>query len=144
MVRIQFCCLCVHVASQPSFGFLPDSIALRIMALLDILSLFSLSQVNRRYYLLHSDEFIWTDVDLSTIPRLNVHTVKKLVCNKLHPRLWRLILRSNAVECQRKHKLRPALTSSSLDDIFRRCPTIRNITLLNCDLSQVFIYVAIH
>ena len=107
------------------------------MTLLDICSLLRLSQVNRRYYLLHSDECIWTDVDLSTITWLDVRIVKKLIRDKLHPALWRLSLRSNAVECQRKPKLRPIMTSSALDDIFKKCPHVRIIRLHNFDISQV-------
>ena len=107
------------------------------MTLLDIRSLLRLSQVNRRYYLLHSDECIWTDVDLSTVAWQDVRIVKKLIRDKLHPTLWRLTLRSNAVECQRKPKLRPIMTSSALDDIFRKCPHVRIIRLHNFDISQV-------
>jgi hypothetical protein len=125
------------VASEPSLALIPDNVALRIMTLLDIHSLLRLSQVNKRYYLLHSDECIWTDVDLSTVAWSDVRIVKKVIRDKLHPALWRLTLRSNAVECQRKPKLRPIMTSSALDDIFRKCPHIRIIRLHNFDISQL-------
>lgn len=125
------------LASQPSLALLPDNVALRIMALLDIPSLLSLSQVSQRFYLLHSDEYIWTDVDLTTITKLDVQTLKRLVRDKFHPGLWRLTIRSNAVECQKKHKLRPVITSSALDDIFKKCPQVRQLTLYNCDILLV-------
>lgn len=135
----MFCSLCT-LASQPSLALLPDNVALKIMSFLDITSLISLSRTNRRYYTLHTDESIWKDVDLSTIAWLDVQTLKRLVRDKLHPALWRLTLRSNAMECQRQPKLRPIITSSALNDIFRKCHYIRNISLHNLDLSQVYMY----
>lgn len=112
------------------------------MALLDIPSLLCLSRVNRRYYHLHSDEYIWTDVDLTTVPKLNVQLVKKVIRDKLHPALWRLTLCSNAAECQRKPKLRPSITSSALDDIFRKCQRIRCIRLHNFEVCiTIFVQV---
>lgn len=113
------------------------------MALLDIPSLFCLSRINRRYYHLHSDEYIWTDVDLTTVPKLNVQLVKNVIRDKLHPALWRLTLCSNAAERQRKPKLRPPITSSALDDIFRKCRHIRCIRLHNFDISQVYILAGV-
>ena len=124
-------------ASQPSLSLLPDNIALKIISYLDIPSMISLAKVNHRYYHLHLDEFIWTDVDLSTIPRLDVRKLKQLIREKLHHALWRITLRSNAVECQRHSSMRPIVTSSAVDELFQKCCTIRNIKLENVDLSQV-------
>lgn len=107
------------------------------MSLLDILSLIRFSRVNKRYHLLYTDEYLWSDVDLSTIPRLDVQKVKKVIRDRLHPALWRVTLKSNAVECQRKSTLRPIITSSALDELFKKCPLIQDIHLHNCDLGQV-------
>ena len=125
------------LAPKPSLSLLPDNVVLKIMSFLDIPSLMSLAQINHRYYLLHSDEFIWTDVDLSTVPRLDVQKVKKLIREKLHPALWRLTLQSNAIQCQRQPKMRPIITGSALDDLFKKCPNVRSIKLDNVDVLQV-------
>ena len=110
---------------------------LMVMSLLDIPSLLQLSQVNKRCYLLFTDEYIWSDVNLSTIPKLDVGKVKKIIRDRLSPRLWRLKLQSNAVECQRRHTLRPIITSAALDELFKKCPYVKIIYLHNCDLGQV-------
>ena len=63
--------------------------------------------------------------------------MKKFIREKLHPALWRLTLRSNAIECQRRPKMRPIITGAALDELFKKCPNIQTITLDNVDLSQV-------
>ena len=136
--------LVILSASEPSLSLLPDNVALRIMWYLDLPSLISLAKVNRRYYHLHSDEYIWTDVDLSTVPKLNVQRIKRLIREKLHPALWRVTLQSNAHQCQRNSTLRPVITSAALDDLFTKCPKIRTIKLDCCDLSQVYNCLFLH
>ncbi|CAI8013209.1 F-box/LRR-repeat protein 12 [Geodia barretti] len=127
----------LSIAVEPSLSLLPDNVVLKIMSFLDVPSMMSLARINRRFYLLHSDEYIWSDVDLSTVPKLDVQRMKKFIREKLHPALWRLTLRSNAIECQRRPKMRPIITGAALDELFKKCPNIQTITLDNVDLSQL-------
>ena len=127
----------LSIAVEPSLSLLPDNVVLKIMSFLDVPSMMSLARINRRFYLLHSDEYIWSDVDLGTVPKLDVQRMKKFIREKLHPALWRLTLRSNAIECQRRPKMRPIITGAALDELFKKCPNIQTITLDNVDLSQV-------
>ena len=134
---LEFSAFNFFTGPQPFLTFLPDNVMLMVMSLLDIPSLLQLSQVNKRCHLLFMDEYLWTDVDLSTVPKLNVGKFKKIIRDRLSPRLWRLKLQSNAVECQRKHTLRPIITSVALDELFKKCPCVKIIHFHNCDFGQV-------
>ena len=129
--------LSLSIAAEPSLSLLPDNVALKIMSFLDIPSLVSLARTNRRFYLLHSDGYIWSDVDLSTVSKLGVQRIKRFIREKLHPTLWRVTLRSNAIGCQRQPKMRPVVTGAALDELFKKCSSIQAIKLDNVDLSQV-------
>lgn len=137
LLYITHLCYHVTVATGPSLTLMPDNIVLWILSLLDVPSLMNIARVNRRFYQLHSDEYVWRDVDLSTLSKLNVKRLKDIISKKLHPSLWRLSIQSNAVECQANSKMRPIINSVTMDELFKKCPQMRIIKLVNIDLTKV-------
>lgn len=126
----------ITAAPQPSLELLPDSLLLEILSLLDVHSLICLSRVCKRFHHLYTDEYIWSNVDLtsrSVGSKLDVRKLKKIVHDRIPPTLRRVKLSSN------HPKKPPVVTASVLNDLFSKCPTIKNITLENCDLTTVLV-----
>lgn len=126
----------ITAAPQPSLELLPDSLLLEILSLLDVHSLIRLSRVCKRFHHLYTDEYIWSNVDLtsrSVGSKLDVRKLKKIVHDRIPPTLRRVKLSSN------HPKKPPVVTASVLNDLFSKCPTIKNITLENCDLTTVLV-----
>ena len=127
------------IAPQASLDGMPDNILLLIMKNLGnrLKSLIVLSRVCRRFYILHLDESVWSDVELtkeSIGTKLESRQLKKIINNYLPRTLWRIKLASNA----HSHSARnPTVTASIVNDLFTKCPNVKSVILENCDVSLV-------
>ena len=104
------------------------------MTYLSVLSLFHLSLVCRRFFQLSRDSSVWENVELtqdSIGKRLDSLKMKKLIRTHLPLSLCRVVLE----ETHFKGNL--SVTEAALDLLFKRCPKVESITLLNCDLTKV-------
>ena len=149
--NFSFCCCCccsylfifrclfiinfIVAAPQPSLELLPDNLLLRILSLLDVHSLISLSRVCKRFHHLYTDEYIWNDADLrsrSVGSKLNVHKLKKIVHDRIPSTLQKVKLSSN------HPRKPPVVTAAVLNDLLNKCSGVKNITVETCDLTTVY------
>lgn len=73
------------------------------------------------------------DVNMTTLPSMDVRKIKKVIEQYLSPKLYSVHIQSNY---QLKAK-KPKIDVNILDTLVSRCPDIKAIQLLNCDLSEV-------
>ncbi|XP_011409088.1 PREDICTED: F-box/LRR-repeat protein 12-like [Amphimedon queenslandica] len=119
---------------EPNLDCLPDTLTLYIMGKLDIVSLVRLARTCKRFYHLHREECLWTNVDMTTLPQIDVRKMKKIIENYVSPKLQIISIQSN-FRLNRAKK--PKIDGNVLDFLFKRCPSIKYLRLLNCDLSEV-------
>lgn len=131
--------LVLCTAPQASLDGMPDNILLLIMEKLgdSVKSLIMLSRVCRRFQLLHLDDSVRSDIELtreSLGTKLDSRKLRKIINQYLPRSLWRIKLASNAHSHSSKN---PTVTASIINELFTKCPKIRSITLQNCDLTSV-------
>ena len=113
---------------------LPDNIVLSIMFYLDCASIFKLSKVCKRFYHLSQDEQVWTNVDMCTLPYMDVRNVKKFIDLKLSSKLHTIKMQSS-FGLKGRASLKPKIDNNILNALVEKCKNIVKIELLNCDLS---------
>ena len=123
-------------APEPALDCLPGSTTLHIMCYLDILSLIRLAKVSRRFYSLLKDKSVWKHVDLTTLPHSNIRKVKKIIKEKLPPDLLSIKMASNASSTIQK-KSSPVITTDVLNELTAKCPEIKQLSLIECDLRDI-------
>ena len=122
---------------KPSLDCLPDTITLYVMGKLDIVSLIRLARTCKRFYHLHREEKLWTNVDMTTLPPLDVRKIKKVIENYISPKLEVIRIQSNFQSSfQSTHSKKPKIDTNVLDFLVRKCPSIKDLQILNCDLSE--------
>lgn len=101
------------------------------MVLLDARSILRLACVCRRLHALHSHEYAWQNVDLSTLAkRLDVRRLKSIIHHKLPISMSQIRIVS---EGKSKH----VVNEKAMDDLFIKCPNIKTLILEFCDLTEV-------
>ena len=118
---------------EPNLDCLPDTLTLYIMGKLDIVSLVRLARTCKRFYHLHREECLWTNVDMTTLPQIDVRKMKKIIENYVSPKLEIISIQSN-FKLNRAKK--PKIDANVLDFLIKRCPSVKYLRLLNCDLSE--------
>ena len=123
-------------APEPTLDCLPDSTTLHIMFYLDILSLIRLSKVSRRFHFLLNDKSVWKHVDLTTLPHPNIRKVKKIIKERFPHDLLSIKMNSNASSTVQK-KSSPVITPDVLNELFAKCPNVKQLSLSECDLRDL-------
>lgn len=106
------------------------------MQYLDALSVIRLSQVSKRFYYLSQDDYVWVNVDMSSLPYMDIRNTKKFIDLKLHPKLHSIKMQSS-YELRGKAARKPRIDLGVLNTLVHKCPEIVNIELLNCDLTFI-------
>ena len=104
------------------------------MFYLDSLSILKLSRVSKRFYYLSQDEQVWVNVDMSTLPYMDIRNVKKFINLKLSPKLHTIRMRSS-YELRGRESRKPKIDNSVLNTLVEKCKNIVKIELVNCDLT---------
>ena len=103
------------------------------MYYLDVVSLFRISRVCKRFFHLGQEEMLWTHVDMTTLPSIDLRKIRKFIDQKLSPKLHSISMQSSF---QLKAK-RPRIDNNVLNALVEKCPNIKKIELRNCDLSAL-------
>ena len=135
---------------------LPDNITLLIMFYLDALSLIRFSRVCKRFYHLSQEDILWSNVDMSTLPYMDIKKTKKFIVEKLSPNLRTITIESNyglKAQFRLAHKpketqstsspryvqtpSKPKIDISVLNVLMEKCPKLCEIKLRHCDLTAI-------
>ncbi|KAM6111695.1 F-box/LRR-repeat protein 12 [Phoenicopterus ruber ruber] len=111
---------------------LPDSVLLRVLALLPLRDRLRAARVCRRWQRLALDRTVWTHVDLSP-HRITPQTLWHLVRWRLRDSLRTLRLRGALCSGGKRRLLSPALLAA----LGKRCPQLRRLGLAETDLRPV-------
>lgn len=106
------------------------------MYYLDAASILRLSHVSKRFYHLTQDDYVWMNVDMSTLPYMDIRNTKKFIDLKLHPKLHTIKIQSS-YELRGKAARKPRVDLGVLNALIDKCPEIIDIELLNCDLTFI-------
>ena len=71
---------------------------------------------------------------MSTLPQMDIRKMKKFIDQKLPPDLHVVQIQSS-YELRGRASHKPKIDSSVLNALIEKCPNIRKIKLMNCDLS---------
>ena len=104
------------------------------MFYLDALSIIRLSRVSKRFYHLSMDEKVWLNVDMSTLPYMDIRNTKKFIDWKLSPKLRTISIQSG-YELKGKAARKPKVDLGVLNALVTKCTDIVEINLICCDLS---------
>ena len=128
----------LHSACGASLDLLPNAVLLYTMSLVDVKTVVLLSRVCKRFYQLHRDGSIWKNVDLPESVfggyyHLNSHVLKKVISNLL-------CLSTRKVTLSSRWRNKLIVTTAVLDELFTKCPQLKEIILHGCDLSLVSVW----
>ncbi|XP_032605871.3 F-box/LRR-repeat protein 12 isoform X3 [Taeniopygia guttata] len=111
---------------------LPDSVLLRVLALLPLRDRLRAARVCRRWRQLAQDRALWTHVDLSP-HRISRRTLWQLLRRRLPAGLCTLRLRGASRFRRKQRLLSPALLAA----LRERCPQLHRLCLTETDLRRV-------
>ena len=126
----------LYSACGASLDLLPNAVLLYIMSLVDVKTVVLLSRVCKRFYQLHSDGSIWRNVPESVFGgyyHLNSHVLKKVISNLL-------CLSTRKVTLSSRWRNKFIVTTAVLDELFTKCPQLKETILHGCDLSLVSVW----
>ncbi|XP_069737714.1 F-box/LRR-repeat protein 12 [Phaenicophaeus curvirostris] len=111
---------------------LPDSVLVRILALLPLRERLGAASVCRRWQRLAQDREVWRDVDGSAHP-LSSRSLWLLLRRRFQPSLRTLRLRGRLRSALRQRLLSPALLAA----LAKRCPRLLGLYLTETDLRHL-------
>ncbi|KAM9214393.1 F-box/LRR-repeat protein 12 [Leptosomus discolor] len=117
---------------SPEVSALPDSVLLRVLALLPLRDRLRAARVCRRWQRLALDRAVWTHVDLSP-HRITLRTLWHLLRQRFPGSLRTLRLRGALLSGREQ----PLLSAPLLAALAKRCPQLRRLCLAELNLRPI-------